>query len=103
MNLENSSIIDYVAMGGRIRQARKSKKMTQAELAELIGVSTSYIGHIERGIKRCSLDAAAALCMALEMDADLLIFGKAGRPDRSDRSRAVISEFLQKVLVSLEN
>lgn len=103
MDCENFCIVDYAAMGERIRQARKSKKITQAELAGQIGVSTSYIGHIERGIKRCSIDAAAALCITLEIDANMLIFGKPGLSDHPDRDKIILINFLRKTLSSLED
>ena len=102
MDSENFDIVDYTAMGKRIRQTRKLKKMTQEELARQIGVSTSYIGHIERGIKKCSLGSAAAICVALDMDADVMIFGKTGRVKPVERDRAVVSEFLRKTLAALE-
>ena len=41
--------IDYVALGHRIKEARKAKDVTQEALASACSVSTSHIGHIERG------------------------------------------------------
>ena len=35
-------------IGQNIKNARKSKKLSQEKLAELIGVSRNYIGMIER-------------------------------------------------------
>ena len=42
--------MDYEALGKRVRQQRKLANMTQSQLAAAIQVSTSYIGHFERGI-----------------------------------------------------
>lgn len=68
-------VVDYVGMGLRIRAARKQKRMTQQKFADLIGVSTSYVGHIEKGIKRCSLETLASICKVTGVDANELIFG----------------------------
>lgn len=65
--------MDFVALGKRIRQQRKMLKLTQAELAEKIGVSTSYIGHIERGLKHCSLESIVALSNVLHITPDILL------------------------------
>lgn len=59
--------MDYKSLGSRIRQQRKLMKMTQEELASVSDVSTSYIGHIERGIKRCSLETLICICNALNI------------------------------------
>lgn len=40
--------------GRRIRAFRKLKRVPQAELAKLIGISTTVLGRIERGDKQPS-------------------------------------------------
>lgn len=40
---------DYGLMGERIKQARKSKRYTQAQLAEIIDMSSKNFSQIERG------------------------------------------------------
>ena len=41
--------MDYIALGQRIREERLKLNLTQEKLAEDVGVSTTYIGQIERG------------------------------------------------------
>lgn len=65
--------MDYEALGLRIRNRRKSLKMTQEELASASDVSTSYIGHIERGLKHCSLETLIAICNTLKISPDFLL------------------------------
>ena len=65
--------MDYKALGYRIRQQRKLLKMTQEDLAAASNVSTSYIGHIERGIKHCSLETIVDVCNALGVTPDTLL------------------------------
>lgn len=67
--------IDYVAVGKRIRIARKNSKLTQAKLAEKIEVANSYISEIERGKSICSLASIAKISKALNANLDNLIFG----------------------------
>lgn len=67
--------MDYSKLGLLIRKHRRQMNMTQAALAEKIGVSTSFIGHIERGSRKLSLETFVHLCIALETDPnDLLSF-----------------------------
>ena len=65
--------MDYVAMGRRIRQARIQRGMTQEELSEHTGMSTSFVGHIERGSRKASLETFVKLCTALQTDPGWLL------------------------------
>lgn len=64
---------DNHAVGKRIRDARVAKGLTQEQLAELAGVSPSYISVVERGIKSPQLDTFVPLCNALGVSADTLL------------------------------
>ncbi len=65
--------MDYVLLGKRVRIRRTVLELTQEGLAEKIGVSTSFIGHIERGTRKLSVETLYALCKALETSADFLL------------------------------
>ncbi len=67
--------LDYEKVGARIRQIRKAKGWSQYELAKKCGVSMNFIGHIERGTRKMSLDTFASICSELEADADALLWG----------------------------
>lgn len=65
--------MNYTALGQRIRQIRRQHDLTQAELADAIGVSTSFIGHIERGTRVLSMETFVQLCVALATDPNTLL------------------------------
>ena len=65
--------MNHAAMGQRIKQARKEKHLTQEQLAEMAGISSAFMGHIERGTRKASLETLYALCRALNVSADYLI------------------------------
>lgn len=83
--------MDYKALGSRIRQQRKLMRMTQEELAAVSDVSTSYIGHIERGIKRCSLETLVCICNALDISPNALLRDSLNRVP-SDREQDLSPE-----------
>ena len=49
-------------LGERIRYYRTLKGLTQIELAKKLGVASRYIGNIERGLKRPSLNMQVEIC-----------------------------------------
>lgn len=65
--------MNYEALGIRVREQRKAIKMTQEHLAAASGVSASFIGHIERGLKHCSLETLIAICNTLNVTPDYLL------------------------------
>ncbi len=67
------TIIDYKAMGNRIRLARKSKKISQERLAEICSLSAAHIGHIERGTRIPSLDTLFKISQSLDISLDYLM------------------------------
>lgn len=69
------NIVDYKEIGLRIRKLRRDKNITQEQLAELVGVSCSFVGHIERGEKILSLETLARLSKAFDADMHYLVFG----------------------------
>lgn len=64
---------DYVKIGRNIKRYRHWNELTQAQLAELIGVSTSFVGHIERGTRKLSVDTLCAVCRALGVSSDKIL------------------------------
>ena len=46
------SMVNYEAVGNRIRKLRTDKGMTQEELAFRLGSSAAYLSNIENGIKK---------------------------------------------------
>ena len=66
-------MVDYKDFGQRIRSLRRSQKMTQEELAEQLGISASFMGHLERGSRIASIDTLVALCNVLKTSPQYLL------------------------------
>ena len=65
--------MDYKKLGMRVRQQRVLCQLTQEQLAEKAGVSNSFIGHIERGEKKASVETVVALCNAMSISPSVLL------------------------------
>ncbi|MBP3541045.1 MAG: helix-turn-helix transcriptional regulator [Clostridia bacterium] len=73
--------MDYRDMGRKIRSQRKAQGLTQERLAELLDISASFLGHIERGTRVASLDTLARLCNALHISPAYLMESALCAPD----------------------
>lgn len=49
----------------KIKEARKNRRLTQEDLAEIVGLSVNYIGYIEQGKKVPSIKTADKIARAL--------------------------------------
>ena len=65
--------MDYSKLGKRVRNRRMALNWTQEYLAREIGVSTSFIGHIERGSRKASIDTLVQLANAMQVSTDALL------------------------------
>lgn len=65
--------MDYVRLGREIRRHRKVLRLTQEQLAERAGVSTSFLGHIERGSRKTSIETLVSIARALNINVDALL------------------------------
>ena len=56
--------IDYVLIGKRVKETRAQMKVSQATLAEMTGLSVTYISHIETAYKKASLTSLVSIANA---------------------------------------
>lgn len=61
------------AFGLLLREARSQRKMTQADVAEALGLTAEYYARVERGHARCSVVTFAAMRRILGFDANALL------------------------------
>ena len=67
--------MDYINLGIRIKQKRTELKLTQEKLAEKAKISTAYMGQVERGERRLSLENFVNIANALGCSTDELLRG----------------------------
>ena len=60
-------------IGKNIRKYRLMKKFRQEDLAEKAGLTTNYIGMVERGEKIPSLETFIKILNALEVSSDMVL------------------------------
>ena len=74
--MENYHKIDTNAMAAKIKASRVAKNMTQAELADEMGVSFQSVSNWERGYSRPDIAKLRELCRVLGISVDELLGGE---------------------------
>ncbi len=77
-------------MGQRIREERQRLNLTQAQLAEAINISDTYMGAIERGERSLTLDTLVRLVNRLGVTVDYLLSDSV-----SDNDSNIMNQFKQ--------
>lgn len=65
--------VDYKGLGRRVQSERAALGLTQAQVAEKMGISTQYLGLIENGKRIPSIETLVALCYALNAPVEYLL------------------------------
>jgi len=68
-------ILNWIEIGLRIKKLRQTNKITIERLCEIIGVSPSFVGLIERGDSRISIDNLYKLSQVFDVSIDYLLTG----------------------------
>ena len=69
-------MLNSKAIGSNIKKHRKSKGFTQAQLAEMIDISTIHMSHMETGSVSMSLECLIKICDSLNITPDDLLLGE---------------------------
>lgn len=84
--------MNYKTIGKRIRKYRKALSLSQEQLAEMVGISTTHMSHIETGNTKLSLAVLVEISKSLSVSMDTIIFGQEKMSD--DRTNSEIYELL---------
>ena len=68
--------MEPLTLGGRVIGARRSRQMTQVELAAKAGITPAAVSQIENDLRNPMLDTAKALAEALGVTMDYLVYGE---------------------------
>ena len=82
--------MDYKGLGERIREERLRLHLTQAQLAEAVDISDTYMGAIERGERSLTLDTLVRLVNRLGVTVDYLLADSV-----SDSDANIMEQFKQ--------
>ena len=92
---------DHKAYGERIKRLRRSKGLTQEQLAEKLRVSRTYIGKIEKGSQVGPIELAVELAVFLDAPLEYLLLGIEYPADDRRRGLQRVIAFLSELEAEL--
>ena len=97
-------MVDYVAMGRRMKLKRREKKMSQEEMAKAVQISMSFYGNIERGKRIPSIDTLVAIAKGLDVGTDYLLAESvtAAYAQRSPEELRLLRRYLREKVAELD-
>lgn len=75
--MNNNIEINTKSIGQRIRQEREKLDLSREKFAEILGISSYYIGQLERGERQMSLSVLVKISNFLHLSLDYIVFGNA--------------------------
>mgnify|MGYP003319352528 CR=1 FL=1 len=96
MDYQTTNIVDYIRIGQRIQNHRKEKGLSQEQLSEQIGISLSFLGHIERGTRKASVETLARICKSLDVDMHYIVFGYSNADSAGSKLLHELEDLVQR-------
>lgn len=66
----DSTYLDYVAIGNKIRELRHIHNLSQTELADQLGITAAGFSLIERGLSKLTLERAVQISRIFHVSID---------------------------------
>ncbi len=84
--------MDYYKIGQAIRRFRKAQGLSQEELAEKVGISTTHMSHIETGNTKLSLPVLVRLAEVLDVQTDSILFAQPSKKEQTLGALQAVAE-----------
>ena len=94
--------IDYAKIGNRIRIEREKFNMTRENLSELLNISPYFLGQIERGERKMSINTLINVSECLHISLDYLFFEHVNINANNNALHSLINKCSEKEVKVIE-
>ena len=95
--------VNYVEIGNRIRIERENFDMTREKLAELLNLSPYFLGQIERGERKMSINTLIKISECLHISMDYLFFEQVNVNTNNNVLHSLINRCSEKEVNVIED
>jgi transcriptional regulator with XRE-family HTH domain len=97
------SEINYAEIGNRIRIQRDNFGMSREKLSELLNLSPYFLGQIERGQRKMSINTLINISQCLHISIDYLIFEQTNNDSNSTVLHSLLNRCSAKEVSVIED
>ncbi|MBU3181620.1 helix-turn-helix domain-containing protein [Clostridium psychrophilum] len=94
--------VNYVKIGNRIRIEREKFDMTREKFSELLNLSPYFLGQIERGERKMSINTLINISECLHISIDSLFFEQINANTNNDVLHSLINKCSEKEVKVIE-
>ena len=94
--------VNYVKIGNRIRIEREKFDMTREKFSELLNLSPYFLGQIERGERKMSINTLINISECLHISIDSLFFEQITANTNNDVLHSLINKCSEKEVKVIE-
>lgn len=94
--------INYLKVGSKIRIERERFNMNREDLSELLDISSYFLGQIERGERKMSVNTLVKLCECLHISMDSLFYEQVTVNINNDDLHSLINRCSEKEIGVIE-
>ena len=94
--------VNYVEIGNRIRIEREKFDMTREKFSELLNLSPYFLGQIERGERKMSINTLINISECLHISIDSLFFEQINANTNNDVLHSLINKCSEKEVKVIE-
>ncbi|MCB2359986.1 helix-turn-helix domain-containing protein [Clostridium estertheticum] len=94
--------VNYLKVGSKIRIERERFGMNREYLSGLLDISSYFLGQIERGERRMSVNTLVNLCECLHISIDSLVFEQVTGNINNDDLHSLINKCSEKEVAVIE-
>lgn len=93
--------ISYMEIGERLRTRRKEMGINQEQAAELLGISTTYYGGIERGVRKLSAQRIMDVYEKMGLDPTYLLTGEISGIRMPDSLSTEMRKRIERIVIEM--
>jgi len=90
-------VVTKKQIGVRLRALRRSRGMTQTELADALGTHYTSVSHVERGLRGLTIQQLVKLAKALRVSADEILFEPKASKEKAQPGNGRLLRRLQRI------
>jgi len=94
--------VNYIKIGNRIRIERENFDMTREKFSELLNLSPYFLGQIERGERKMSINTLINISECLHISIDSLFFEQINANTNNDVLHSLINKCSEREVKVIE-